>query len=299
MRDTREIPVYKLYGEEGHWPMPEMVHCETIASRSKLHDWQIKPHQHHGLFQLLYVRNGSARIRLDDREEDMPAGHVLAVPKMCVHGFNFAHDTVGHVVTIAYPLLDKITQQLGEGVAALGSPRMQRLGRDETSAQVTLAFSLIDSEYKRNAPYRNVLIESLLGSVLVWMVRNAAPAHLTSHRIIAKAEKHFSLFSQLVDAHYLTRQSVAWYAKEIGITAAHLNVLCRNEANQSALDIIHERVLLEAKRNLVYTTMTISEASYALGFSDPAYFTRFFKRLTGLSPKDFRVRAKTLFKEVE
>lgn len=301
MRDTREIPVYKLYGEEGHWPMPEMVHCETIASRSKLHDWQIKPHQHHGLFQLLYVRHGSARIRLDDREEDMPAGHVLAVPKMCVHGFKFAHDTVGHVITIAYPLLDKISRQLGEGVAALGAshstPHMQRLGKDELSAQVKLAFSLIDSEYKRNSPYRNVLIESLLGSVLVWMMRNVAPVQTAPHRTIAKAEKHFSLFSQLVDEHYLTQQSVAWYAQQIGITAAHLNVLCRNEANQSALDIIHERVLLEAKRNLVYTTMTISEASYALGFSDPAYFTRFFKRQTGLSPKEFRVQAKSLFKE--
>jgi len=85
------------------------------------------------------------------------------------------------------------------------------------------------------------------------------------------------------------------YADKIGITATHLNVLCRNAVNQSALDIIHERALLEAKRNLVYTTMTISEVSYVLGFSDPAYFTRFFKRQSALSPKDFRAQAKTQF----
>ena len=54
-------------------------------------------------------------------------------------------------------------------------------------------------------------------------------------------------------------------------------------------------MLLEAKRNLVYTAMAVSEVSYALGFSDPAYFTRFFKRQSGWSPRDFRTRAKTLF----
>lgn len=296
MGEAAGVRVYKLYGEEGHWPMPEMVHCETIAARSKLHDWKIKPHQHHGLFQLLYLRSGSARIRLDDREQDMHAGQVLSVPQMCIHGFRFARNTGGHVVTIAYPLLDRIGEQLGESMAVLSVPQMSDLGDDEQSAQVRLAFSLIDSEYKRKAPFRNVLIESLLGSVLVWLLRHVAPTQIEPHRNIARADKHFAAFSHLVDEHYLTQQSVAWYAQQIGITAAHLNVLCRHAVNQSALDIIHERVLLEAKRNLVYTAMTISEASYALGFSDPAYFTRFFKRQTGLSPKDFRVQAKSLLK---
>jgi len=56
---------------------------------------------------------------------------------------------------------------------------------------------------------------------------------------------------------------------------------------------VHERMLLEAKRNLVYTSMTISVVSYTTGFSDPAYFTRFFKRQTGMSPKEFRKRVGT------
>ena len=77
------------------------------------------------------------------------------------------------------------------------------------------------------------------------------------------------------------------------MTAAHLNALCRQTVGKSALELIHERMILEAKRNLVYTSMSISEVSYAIGFSDPAYFTRFFKRQVGLSPKEFRKRAGT------
>ncbi len=58
--------------------------------------------------------------------------------------------------------------------------------------------------------------------------------------------------------------------------------------NKNALQLIHERVLLEAKRNLIYTVQSVSQISYGLGFNDPAYFSRFFKRLTGQPPKAFR-----------
>ena len=61
-------------------------------------------------------------------------------------------------------------------------------------------------------------------------------------------------------------------------------------AGKTALRLIHERLLLEARRELIYTTRPISTIADSLGFADPGYFTRFFKRLSGLSPKDFRRR---------
>jgi AraC family transcriptional activator of pobA len=299
MNKVTDIPVYKLYGEEEHWLTPDLVHCESIAARSQLHNWQIKPHQHHGLFQILYLRDGTAKIRLDDRHYEMRGPQVLAVPQMCIHGFRFARNAGGHVVTLAYPLLDKISRQLGDGLAALNTPSIQQIGDDESSAHIKLAFSLFDSEYKRDAPYRNLLLESLLGTILVWIARNAAPSAQEQPREPGRGGRHFGSFCQMVEENYTSHYPVAWYARQIGITAAHLNVLCRQSANQSALELIHERVLLEAKRNLVYTSMTVSVVSYTLGFSDPAYFTRFFKRQAGMSPKDFRMQAKTLFDQAK
>lgn len=299
MNKLSDIPVYKLYGEEEHWLTPDLVHCESIAARSQLHNWQIKPHQHHGLFQVLYLRDGTAKIRLDDRHHDMRGPQVLVVPQMCIHGFKFARNAGGQVITLAYPLLDKIDQQLGNGLAALTRPSIHQLGDDEQSAHVKLAFSLIDSEYKRDAPYRNLLLESLLGTILVWIARNSASSPQEPPRAIGRSGRHFAAFCQMVEESYSRHYPVAWYAAQIGITAAHLNVLCRDAANQSALELIHQRVLLEAKRNLVYTSMTVSVVSYTLGFSDPAYFTRFFKRQTGLSPKDFRLQAKSMFDQAK
>jgi AraC family transcriptional activator of pobA len=299
MNKLSDIPVYKLYGEDEHWLTPDLVHCESIAARSRLHNWQIKPHQHHGLFQILYLRDGTAKIRLDDRQLDMRGPQVLVVPQMCIHGFRFARNAGGQVITLAYPLLDKIDQQLGHRLAALTGPHIHQLDDDEESAHIRLAFNLIDIEYKRDAPYRNLLLESLLGTILVWIVRNSGPVQQEPPRVIGRGGRHFAAFCQMVEQSYTRHYPVAWYAGKIGITAAHLNVLCRQAANQSALELMHQRVLLEAKRNLVYTSMTVSVVSYTLGFSDPAYFTRFFKRQTGLSPKDFRLQAKTLFDQAK
>jgi AraC family transcriptional activator of pobA len=91
-----------------------------------------------------------------------------------------------------------------------------------------------------------------------------------------------------VDRHFKTHRPVDFYANELGVSAAHLNALCRRLTGRSALQIVHERLLLQAKRSLIYTAMTISEVSDSLGFSEPAYFSRFFKRYTGLAPKEFR-----------
>jgi AraC family transcriptional activator of pobA len=294
MKKARDIPVYKLYGEEEHWLTPDMVHCESIESRSRLHNWRIKPHQHHGLFQILYLTDGTADVRLDDHLHDMCGPQVLAVPQMSIHGFDFSRNAGGQVITLAYPLFDRISQQLADGLSAMTSPLIQSLGGDEESAHIKLAFSRLDSEYKRDAPYRNLHMESLLGTILVWIIRNSMSKQQEPARALARGERHFALFCQKVEECYAKHYPVAHYAGEIGITAAHLNALCRQAVNQSALGLIHDRMLLEAKRSLVYTSMTISVVSYSLGFADPAYFTRFFKRQTGLSPKAFRVQAKTL-----
>jgi AraC family transcriptional regulator, transcriptional activator of pobA len=296
MAQVKQIPVYKLYGEQEPWPTPDMVHCESIAARSQLHNWQIKPHQHNGLFQILFLQQGAAKIQIDDAQYDMAAGQILMVPQMCIHGFRFERNAVGHVVTLAYELINllmRLTRQAGDGLVALSDPSIHALGDDAESGYIRMAFSALDAEYRGNAPYRKLQIEALLGAILIWLARSA-PHHALAHaQESGKSAEHFANFRALIEQHFAEQKPLAWYARQLGITAAHLNALCRRTVGRSALALLHERMLLEAKRNLVYTSMTISVVGYAIGFSDPAYFTRFFKRQAGVSPKEFRKRAGT------
>ena len=285
-----QIPIFKLYGEQDQWPTPDMVHCETIAARSVLHNWQIRPHQHHGLFQVLYLQTGTACIRADDEALNMLAGQVVLVPQMCIHGFDFAPNAGGNVLTLAYPLVERMGGNAGAALLALRRPCLHSLPGTEEGESLRAHFAAIDREYRGAAAHRELALESLVATLLAWLARELAPTAPQSAQE-PRGARHFSSFCQLIEAGYARQHPVSWYAHELGITAAHLNALCRKASGQSALKLVHERLLLEARRSLVYTAMSVSQVSYVLGFTDPAYFTRFFKQRLGMSPKAFRVQA--------
>lgn len=293
MATSASVPVYQLYGEREQWPTPDMVHCELIADRSKLHDWQIKLHQHHSLLQMLYLRGGDARVGLDGGYHDMSAGQLIVVPQMCVHGFRFAPNAVGHVVTLGYPLANRLAQGIDDAGVLPRAPHIYTVGPDDAAA-INMAFETLQDEYLGNCPHRNALIEAMLTTLLVWTGRQRDLKSTEPEVLADRGRRHFNTFNDLIEDHYAEQWSVEQYARTIGITPAHLNNLCRQIVGHSALELIHQRVVLAAKRNLVYTSMTVSVVSHTLGFSDPAYFTRFFKREVGVSPKEFRRQAATL-----
>lgn len=95
----------------------------------------------------------------------------------------------------------------------------------------------------------------------------------------------------LIERHFREHHRPADYARRLRITVGHLNHLSRRHLGRTAGAVIRERLALEAKRQLVHTEASAAEVGYALGFKDPAYFARFFRRATGRSPTAFRARS--------
>ncbi len=95
-------------------------------------------------------------------------------------------------------------------------------------------------------------------------------------------------FRQLVEQHFARHHRVADFAGMLSLTPGHLNALVRQHLGLTAKAIIQDRILVEAKRMLLYSDRTSAGVGYALGFQDPAYFSRFFRRGAGLSPTTFR-----------
>ncbi|GGE50022.1 AraC-like DNA-binding protein [Pedobacter psychrotolerans] len=95
-------------------------------------------------------------------------------------------------------------------------------------------------------------------------------------------------FRKLVEEHYLTWNSIGAYASHLGISAKHLTEVVKEETGSTALQIIHEKLLLESQYLLKHTTLSIKECADELGFETASYFSRFFKTHTNRSPNDFR-----------
>ncbi|MBB2493539.1 helix-turn-helix domain-containing protein [Aquipseudomonas ullengensis] len=278
------VPVFKLYGETASWPTPDLIHCESIPERSRQHDWEIKPHRHGDLVQLLYVQGGTAELEVEGVVHPVRQASLQVVPALSVHGFRFSQDIQGLVLSLALPLVE----QLG---AVLDSPPLARAACYPVAGQKRYLDALFDSiaqEYSEQQPGRELMLQSLISALLVWVGRRSLALAHAEAQTPDRGREHLQRFTRLLEARFREHRPIEFYAAELGISAAHLNALCRRLAGQSALQLINQRLLLEAKRCLVYTAMTVNQVSDSLGFSEPAYFSRFFKRCSGQSPKAFR-----------
>src|SRR4051812_31932323 len=105
---SETIPTYELYGEAFPGTDLDVMHCETIASRSSLHGGRVRPHRHADLFQLLYVRTGEIRATLDGAGFEPRAPCLLAIPSITVHSFAFGDAMEGWVVTLPDVLIERL-----------------------------------------------------------------------------------------------------------------------------------------------------------------------------------------------
>lgn len=95
-------------------------------------------------------------------------------------------------------------------------------------------------------------------------------------------------FHLALEHHFREWQALAPYAKQLGVTVNHLNDVIHAETGHSAGELIRHRRLLDAKRLLLHSDLSVSEIGYQIGFHDPSYFSRFFRRYAGETPAEFR-----------
>ncbi len=91
-----------------------------------------------------------------------------------------------------------------------------------------------------------------------------------------------------IEQRFRHREPVADHARALGVSETALRQACARTAGLSPAAMLDERALLEARRLLLYSNLSVAEVGYATGFEDPAYFSRFFARHTGRSPRDWR-----------
>ena len=270
---------YSLYGEFAH--LPDVMHCETIPERSVLHEWELAPHRHDRLHQLLLVRSGGGRARLEDADLALAPATLVNVPIGTVHAFRFEPGTDGLVVTLADAMLDELLAHDPDVRRALG-----RGWVGDDTAGIDAVMTLLAQEYAGRSPARALVLRGLGATLLGWAARLAArdaPAaeNLAESRLLRR-------FEALLETHFGDHWRVADYARELAVTPTHLSRVTRSVAGGSASRLIDARVVREARRHLAFTNLSITSVAYTLGFADPALFSRVFARVAGCSPRQFR-----------
>jgi len=281
MSAATPIQSYSLFGESQH--LPDVLHCETIADRSVLHDWELAPHRHARLHQVLLITRGGGTAELDGDTFGLTPGTLVNVPADHVHAFRFHTHTQGWVTTFADELLDELFVRVGDVRDELANACVLPATPD-----VHTTMSHIWQEFSQQAKARALILRGLSAVLLGWVARHIQPE--TQKDAQASAMRVVQKFKALIDQHFLEHWQVSDYARALTISPTHLSRLTRATTGGSAMRLIEARIMREARRNLAYTNLSISTIAYTLGYSDPAYFSRVFTRDAGVSPKAFRAQ---------
>lgn len=290
VRVNAPIPAFALYGEVAA-PGLELLHIEEIRSRSMLYQWEIEPHLHHGLYQIVWVQQGAVEVALDASLEAADGPAAIVIPPGTVHGFRFERDTQGLVLTLsARFLVEGEFQAAGAAVREVfAAPRVMAF--DATDIAAERLFSLLrELAAEFAAPGASEApVATWVARAVVWRLAQAVAQKPVNQGV--RAGRHQALFTRftlLVEQHYAEHWPLERYASRLGMSTARLNRLARAEAGRSAAEVLHERLAREACRRLAYVAAPVNHLAAELGFEDPAYFCRFFKRRMGMSPGRYR-----------
>ena len=287
---------FALYGSSdtpAAWA--EWVHLESIPERSGLFDWEIDLHFHEGLIQLLYLtEGGEGEAFIDGTRWALRPPCLIVVPARAVHGFSFHPRTDGPVITAAQKPLESLAAiATPELLEHLHRPAVLEVEPGSRHAQALMPlFEAIRRESQMPIDGGVSAGMALLTALFVQVARISTSASAMAHSTRSRKAAQIERFRTLVDDGFRQREPVRHYAQAMGITLGQLSRLTRELLGVSAQEVVNARVVHEAQRELVYSSLSIKEIAGELGFEDEAYFGRFFKKQTGQRPTDFRVAAR-------
>ena len=141
-------------------------------------------------------------------------------------------------------------------------------------------------EYKQGQGWQNSMLLAYLRILLIYLSRLYKAQFPAEDKTPERALLH--RYKTLIAGHFTQHHDVATYAAMLNLSAGHFSELIKKQSGKAAMEHIHDRLLLEAKRLLFHTDASIKEIAFQLGFEEASYFNRFFRRLTGSTPLAYR-----------
>lgn len=242
-----------------------------------------KPHKHDFFIIILFDKaRGVHTIDFHDYPIENRQIHVLFPGQ--VHRWNIRPGTIGYQLMIDRVFFERFapyfrfsfTNYMNNPVIPASSQSFKLLKYE---------FDAIKKELHTGHSLKELI--SARAAVIAALVSKEAENFFTDFKVYQSTPR-LAKFNMLIEQYFREETLVTFYASRLNVSANYLNILCRKNLGISATQLIRQRVLLEAKRLLRSTDLSIKEISFELGFVDPAYFSNFFKSQTGTSPSDFK-----------
>ena len=231
----------------------------------------------HGFYEIIWFQKGSGTHYVDFNQYPIAPGTIFFISPGQIHSFDTKHDQEGYVL--------KVCAELFDDFVGLSCVTVQ----DKDSAALEMLIGAMQEELKKEDSLGHREALHSLVKLFVIMVRRSYegmnPSAPNPHKVSYKA---FLNFRKLIEENYCRLHTVKDYAALLNVSSKTLTLYVNECSKYSPLELINNRIILEAKRLLRYSVLSVKEIAFRLGFEDPSYFAKFFKRLVKQSPADYR-----------
>lgn len=225
----------------------------------------------------LWFTKGQGRITIAGQTRGYTAHNAIYIPAGVMHGFEAGPQVFGTAVFFGRDTTVTLPDQ----------PQHLRIREVHAQQELNVVLDMIQREMDSNTPAHERATRHYLGLLGVWLERqvvrtapeNTAPD--AARRLVAR-------YTTLMEREFRRGAGVGELAAHLGVTPTHLTRCCRETCGRSAIELLQDRRIFEARRLLTETATPVGRIAESLGFTSAAYFTRAFQNLTGQSPSAFR-----------
>ena len=232
--------------------------------------------------EIMWIQKGSSSFIIDSERFKLTASAFFIIPKSRIHQFLPNQNVEGQVIRFTEDELKNFPRLLFSKFNRISEVKIN----DFEIKQFELLFKTVQLEW--DSSNRSISFLTNLISLIIQRIDSIKQNQFSSRKHYVENLGVLDKFQVLMDEFILEEKAVAFYADKLNLTSRKLNDILKSLFNKSASNFINERIMVEAKRNLIYSDDTIHQIAYGLGFKDNSHFTKFFKNHSDLTPKEFR-----------
>lgn len=255
----------------------------------KYHASITKPHKHDFYLVVLFT-NGNGVHEIDFNAYPINPGSVFLLRPGQTHHWELSEDIDGYIFfhtrefyNLLFPNRDINDYPVFN--SNYNSPHIEL--EPEQMDKYVHYFKQIQTEYEHHFWLKDQRISLLVDLLYVDLARIYRAQNPTTNEDNRKKVNRLLQLEKQINLLYKEQKQAKVYAAQLNVSVKHLNKNVMAALGKTTSDLIHDRILLEAKRMLIHGKATIQEIALDLGYDDPSYFSRFFKKKTGYSPSDF------------
>lgn len=261
-------------------PLQNRLSVAAIAQNAGQGRWRTEAMRSHSSPRLMFVARGQGRITIAGLTSGFGANNLIYIPAGTMYGFEVGPTVFGQMLTIPLAMATEWPEE----------PVHLRLRDVVAQKDFALHLDALERELQSDQTGHSRAAHYQLGLLAIYFERQLElrPEDATDARATTAAARLVAAYTDLIERDFHQHAGVADYAAKLGVTPTHLTRCCKQTSNKSALNLLNDRILFEARLMLRDSDAPVRQIADTLGYGSAAYFTRAFQAQTGLTPSQFR-----------